>query len=54
MRIYEAKIKYDLIRSGEAKSLSDPESVVAYMQGAFEGNPLTGVVLGNRSGSKEQ
>jgi DNA repair protein RadC len=40
MRIYEAKIKYDLVSLGEVKTLSDPESVVAYMQGAFEENPM--------------
>jgi DNA repair protein RadC len=39
MRIYEAKIQYDLVSIGEVETLSDPESVVDYMKGAYEQNP---------------
>ena len=40
MRIYSAKISYQLLQEGPAVTLSRAESVVEYMAGAFDENPL--------------
>lgn len=39
MRIYEAKISYQVIQQGKAQAITTPKSVVTYMQGAFEEYP---------------
>ena len=40
MRIYEAKISYQLVQEGKVEALSNAERVVEYMRGAFDENPL--------------
>lgn len=40
MRVYEAKLTYNLISLGEEIQLDRPEKVVAYLRSAFEENPL--------------
>lgn len=39
MRIYEAKIHYNIIELGEIASLDSPEEAIKYMKGAFEEYP---------------
>lgn len=39
MKVYEAKITYNLLRPGEAVSLDGSEKVVEYMDGAFDEDP---------------
>lgn len=39
MRIYEAKITYDIVDLGEVGNLTKPEEIVAYMKGAFDSYP---------------
>ena len=39
MKIYEAKISYNLLRMGEECALDSPEAVVKYMDGAFDEDP---------------
>ena len=40
MRIYEAKISYQLVQEGPVEALSNAERVVEYMRGAFDELPL--------------
>lgn len=39
MRIFEASIRYSLIRLGETRILDDAQKVVDYMEGAFDEDP---------------
>jgi DNA repair protein RadC len=40
MRVYEAKIVYNLLSLGEEVKLDRPENIVRYLQSAYEENPL--------------
>ncbi|HVZ65014.1 MAG TPA: JAB domain-containing protein [Opitutaceae bacterium] len=40
MRVYEAKLVYNLISLGEEIQLDRPEKIVAYLRSAFEENPV--------------
>ena len=40
MRVFEAKIKYRLISDGEQIKLGKPEVVAAYLQSAYDENPM--------------
>jgi hypothetical protein len=39
MRVYEAKITYDIINLGTVEPLFGPDKVLRYMQGAFDSHP---------------
>jgi DNA repair protein RadC len=40
MKIYEAKLRYELVQDGPREALNTPERVVTYMQGAFDEAPV--------------
>ncbi|HTB79566.1 MAG TPA: JAB domain-containing protein [Opitutaceae bacterium] len=40
MQVYEASIKYHLVRVGQEAALDRPEKIVEYMQGAFDEAPV--------------
>jgi DNA repair protein RadC len=40
MRVYEAKIVYQLVASGQKSALKTPQEVAEYLQSAFDSNPL--------------
>ncbi len=40
MRVYEAKIQYNLVREGPQEVLSNAEKIVEYMKGAFDEVPV--------------
>lgn len=53
MKVYEASIRYKLVRSGRNEDLNTPESIVEYMAGAFDDAPMQEsfyVVCLNRKG----
>ena len=35
MRVYEARLEFDLIENGPVELLNTPDAVAAYMEGAF-------------------
>lgn len=39
MRVYEAKIQYNLLKLGEEPTLDSPGKIVEYMGGAFDDDP---------------
>jgi DNA repair protein RadC len=40
MRVYEAKIQFNLVHEGPQEVLSNAEKIVEYMQGAFDDAPV--------------
>jgi DNA repair protein RadC len=40
MQVYEASIRYSLVKDGRAEPLDRPEQIVEYMRGAFDESPM--------------
>ena len=40
MRVYEAKLQFNLVHLGEAERIDQPEKAVAYLESAFALHPV--------------